>query len=134
MPAGRLLVGVPDAQHGRLVEGPADHLEPDRQAGAVEAAGQGEGREARQVDRDGTWSPIGRPAPSKPQGRARAGRPARLTEMVKMSDRYMVSGSAVFSPRRKAVVGATGVTSASQRASACWKSRRMSVRTCCAFR
>src|SRR5438094_10611900 len=105
MPHGRLLVGVPDAEHGRLVEGPADHLEPD-----------------------------GSPAPSKPQGRARAGRPARLTEMVKMSDRYMVSGSAVFSPRRKAVVGATGVTSASQRASACWKSRRMSVRTCCAFR
>ena len=34
--------------------------------------------------------------------------------MVKMSDRYIVSGSSIFSPILKAVVGATGVTIISQ--------------------
>jgi hypothetical protein len=71
---------------------------------------------------------------SAPQGRASAGRPARFTEIVKMSERYIVTGSAVFSPSRNAVVGETGVTSASQVSNTFWKSIRMRVRTCCALR
>ena len=48
-----------------------------------------------------------------------AGSPARFTEIVKTSERYIESGSAVFSPRRNAVVGAVGVAITSQRANAC---------------
>src|SRR5262245_16238030 len=81
-----------------------------------------------------TCRPMGSPARSTPQGTTSPGSPARFTEMVRMSERYMVSGSSMRSPRRNAVVGATGVTSASQRAKACSKSRRMSVRTRCALR
>ncbi len=61
MPVGRLLVGVRCAQHDLLVERPADDLQADRQAGAVDAARQ----------------------------RRSPGRPARFTEMVKMSERYI---------------------------------------------
>ena len=51
---------------------------------------------------------------SAPHGTDIPGSPARLTEMVKMSDRYILSGSSVFSPSRKAVVGATGAAIRSQ--------------------
>ena len=78
--------------------------------------------------------PIGSPAASKPQGSERPQMPARFTDKVKTSDRYICSGSAAFSPMRKAVVGVVGqaITSTSRNASS--KSWRMSVRTCCALR
>ncbi len=47
-----------------------------------------------------------------------AGVPDRSEGMVKMSDRYMASGSSVFSPSRKAVVGEVGLTSRSKRSKA----------------
>ena len=54
--------------------------------------------------------------------------------MVKMSDKYIVRGSAVFSPSRNATVGATGVAMTSQASKAVRKSCRMRVRTFCALR
>ena len=48
-----------------------------------------------------------------------------------MSDRYIVSGSSIFSPSLNAVAGATGVTITSQLSNARSKSRRISVRTFC---
>ena len=50
-----------------------------------------------------------------------------------MSDRYIVSGSPVFSPRRNAGVGAVGVRSTSAASNAFVKSPRIRVRTFCAF-
>ena len=38
------------------------------------------------------------------------GMPARLQDMVNMSERYMVRGSSVFSPNLKAAVGEVGVS------------------------
>ena len=52
--------------------------------------------------------PIGRPRVSKPTGIERAGIPARLTEIVKMSLKYIDTGSLTFSPSKKAVVGDVG--------------------------
>ncbi len=69
---------------------------------------------------------------ARPQGSDSAGRPARFAGTVKMSARYICSGSPVFSPRRKAGVGVVGVAITSQPAKAASKSRRMSVRTFCA--
>ena len=65
-----------------------------------------------------SWSPIGSPAPSRPHGTLIAGTPARFAGIVKMSDRYMASGSSVFSPIRNAVVGDVGETSTSKRSNA----------------
>ena len=76
---------------------------------------------------------MGRPS-VKPQGMESPGMPARLAGTVKMSARYMASGSAVFSPKRNAVEGVVGVATTSHVSSACSKSRRMSVRTFCARR
>jgi hypothetical protein len=47
-------------------------------------------------------------------GTCMAGSPARLGGSVKMSARYMASGSLVFSPRPNAGVGAVGESTASQ--------------------
>src|SRR5579875_3487726 len=47
VPVGGLLVGVADAEHGRLVECPAGDLQADRQARGAEAAGHGHGGQAR---------------------------------------------------------------------------------------
>ena len=54
--------------------------------------------------------PMGRPPLLMPAGTEMAQVPARFTGMVKMSERYICSGSAVFSPILKAGVGATGVS------------------------
>ena len=52
MPVGRVFVGRGDAGTAALVERPADELQPDRQAVAIEAAGHRHARQAGQVDRD----------------------------------------------------------------------------------
>ena len=65
----------------------------------------------------------------EPHGTDRPGMPARFAGTVKMSARYICSGSAVFSPRRNGGVGVVGVATTSQARKACSKSRRMSVRT-----
>ena len=59
--------------------------------------------------------------------------PERFSAIVKMSDRYICSGS-LFSPNLNATVGVTGVSSTSQLLNASSKSRRISVRTFCARR
>ena len=69
-----------------------------------------------------------------PQGTLMAGRPARFTGIVSRSARYIASGSSACAPLRKAVVGAVGVSSTSTDWKAASKSRRIKVRTCCAFR
>ena len=56
-----------------------------------------------------TWRPMGRFPDVRPQGSDNAGNPARLTLMVKMSLKYMVSGSSVRSPNLNAGVGEVGV-------------------------
>ena len=56
------------------------------------------------------------------------GSPARFTGIVKMSDRYIVSGSSVRSPSANAGVGATGMATTSTRSNAREKSRATSVR------
>ena len=52
------------------------------------------------------WVPTGMPAWSKPLGTDSPGSPAMLTDTVKMSDRYIFSGSARLSPSFGAVAGA----------------------------
>jgi hypothetical protein len=53
---------------------------------------------------------MGNPAWLNPHGNEMAGTPARFTEMVKISDKYIWSGSSLFSPNLNAGVGVTGVT------------------------
>ena len=64
---------------------------------------------------------MGRP-PANPHGTDRPGMPARLAGTVKMSARYIASGSAVFSPKRNAGEGVVGVATTSQDSRACSKS------------
>src|SRR5437870_3824816 len=52
VPGRGLLVGVGDAQQRGLVERAPDVLQPDRQALAVEAAGDRDGRQPRHAGRD----------------------------------------------------------------------------------
>ena len=52
--------------------------------------------------------PMGRPFDVKPQGTDIPGIPARFAEMVKMSDRYIFSGSSRFSPALNAGTGEMG--------------------------
>ncbi len=52
---------------------------------------------------------MGSPPAVKPQGTEIPGIPARLVEIVKMSERYICIGSSVFSPILKAGVGVVGV-------------------------
>jgi hypothetical protein len=54
--------------------------------------------------------------------------------MVRMSERYIWSGSSIFSPNLKGGVGEVGVTMTSQRLNASVKSCRIRVRTLSAFR
>ena len=54
------------------------------------------------------WKPTGKPSGAWPHGMLIAGMPARSAGIVNTSDRYMASGSAVFSPSRNAVVGDVG--------------------------
>ncbi len=79
-------------------------------------------------------SPIGSPQSSYPQGRDSPQMPARFSESVKMSARYMLSGSAARSPMGNAVVGLVGQAITSTSCSAASKSALISVRTCCALR
>ena len=53
------------------------------------------------------------PSDAKPHGTEIPGRPARLTLIVKMSLRYIESGSDAFSPTLNAVVGDVGASIAS---------------------
>src|SRR6266850_5335128 len=80
------------------------------------------------------WQPRGRPDEVKPDGRERAGTPARFAVTVKMSERYIARGSSVFSPRRKAGPGTVGTARTSHDANARSKSRRINARTFCALR
>ena len=63
-----------------------------------------------------------------PQGTLRPQIPERLAAMLKMSARYMWSGSSDFSPRRKAAVGEVGEAITSTSAKARVKSFRIKVR------
>ena len=62
------------------------------------------------------------------------GRPAMLAGKVSTSERYIWTGSAVFSPSLNATVGEVADTMASNSSNARSNSRRMIVRTFCAFR
>ena len=64
----------------------------------------------------------------KPQGKASAQFPARLTGTVKISPRYICNGSSSFSPSLYAGVGDTGVNKASHSLNAAAKSSRISAR------
>ncbi len=57
-------------------------------------------------------NPTGNPW-SKPQGTDMDGSPAMLGGRVQTSLRYIRTGSAVFSPKRKATVGETGAANTS---------------------
>ena len=64
-------------------------------------------------------TPIGSPvAGENPHGTLIAGRPVRLALTVKMSSRYIWSGSLVFSPSLNAGVGVVGVAITSARSNA----------------
>ncbi len=105
VPVGRLLKPVRDVQDPRFREIVALYLQADRQA-----------------------------VPSKPQGIDIAGAPVRLAATVKMSFRYICTGSSAFAPIRNAADGAVGpmITSHfSIRAAEIVGDQR---RTCCAFR
>ena len=76
--------------------------------------------------------PIGNPEFVNPHGTEIPGRPARFTGIVNMSDKYMVKGSASFSPNLNGGVGITGVIIASHCLNASKKSCFISVLTFCA--
>ena len=101
MPGRRLFVSVGDPQEGFLAERFSQELHSDRKFRA--------GREAARMLR--------------PQ------LPARLQEMVKMSERYICIGSSDFSPILNAAVGVVGVRMASTVSKALRKSCRINVRT-----
>src|SRR5438093_890882 len=79
-----------------------------------------------------TWRPTGNPSES-PHGREMPGRPEMFTGRVKMSFRYIASGSFTFAPIANATVGDVGVTSASTSSKTRSYSALISVRTFCAF-
>ncbi len=66
--------------------------------------------------------PIGSPALVNPQGCDSAGMPARFGATVRMSARYICSGSPIRSPNLNAGTGEVGVTIASQLENAAEKS------------
>src|SRR5438067_1888831 len=74
-----------------------------------------------------------RPAASKPQGMESAGSPASGAETVKMSSKYICTGSSTLAPIGKAVVGDVGPMMTSQRSKAWAKSPAISRRTFCAW-
>src|SRR3989338_3912684 len=55
-----------------------------------------------------SWNPTGSPAPVFGPGTEMAGSPARFAGPVKTSERYMETGSSIFSPILKAGVGDVG--------------------------
>jgi hypothetical protein len=71
----------------------------------------------------------------RPIGIEIAGRPARFAVTVKMSDRYMATGSSTFSPALNAGLGVVGVNRRSTpRSNALRKSCAITARICCALR
>jgi len=77
-----------------------------------------------------SWPPIGRPL-MRPIGMEIAGRPARFAVTVKMSERYIATGSLSFSPALNAGVGVVGVNSRSTpRSKTLRKSCAISARIC----
>ena len=82
-----------------------------------------------------SWRPSGRPLASRPAGTVMPGRPAMFTVTVKMSFRYISTGSPPdISPMPKADDGVAGVSTASTPAwKATSKSRLIRVRTFCAL-
>src|SRR3989338_4570287 len=74
-------------------------------------------------------TPIGRPDAVNPQGTESAGTPAKLAGIVKISERYIASGSVSFSPILKGGVGVVGDKIKSAFSKAVLKSWRISVRT-----
>src|ERR1700759_3528651 len=62
-----------------------------------------------------------------PHGKLKPQIPARLQEIVKISDKYICNGSSDFSPILNAAVGVVGVTMASTCSNAFRKSLRISV-------
>ena len=80
-----------------------------------------------------TCMPTGIPS-EKPTGMDIPGSPARLTAMVYMSDRYMAIGSALFSPKRKAVDGDVGPMITSTSVNARLKSSLINRLIFCALR
>src|SRR5262245_14621731 len=81
-----------------------------------------------------SWSPSGVPSEDSPAGTLMPGRPAIFTVTVKMSLRYISSGSPDFSPSAKAGPGVVGVRIASTVSNAVSKSHLIKVRTFCALR
>src|SRR5579864_533950 len=77
-------------------------------------------------------NPTGRPS-ERPHGMFSPGSPAMHEGMVRRSDAYIASGSAVRPPSSKATVGDVGVTSTSKRSNASACSRAITVRTFCAW-
>src|SRR5881397_1894763 len=77
-----------------------------------------------------SWPPIGRPL-MLPIGMEIAGRHARFAVTVKMSERYIATGSLSFSPALNAGVGVVGVNSRSTpRSKTLRKSCAISARIC----
>ena len=64
-----------------------------------------------------------------PQGWLIPGRPARLHGIVRMSERYMLIGSSIRSPKRNAGVGVVADNMTSTDLKASLNSRQMTVRT-----
>jgi len=102
---GCLLETVGDLEQARLVEMVRLQLQADRQ-----------------------------PFLEKPPGIEIAGVPVRLPAIVKMSLRYICTGSSAFDPSSKAARGRVGPSMTSQRENARWKSSAIRRRTCWALR
>ena len=77
-----------------------------------------------------TWKPIGSPSSDRPAGTDTPGMPAMLAGRVSTSDKYIWSGSDVFSPSLNATVGEVAETMASNFSNSLSNSRLMMVRTC----
>ena len=73
------------------------------------------------------------PSEDSPAGTEMPGSPAMFTVTVKMSLRYICTGSPLTSPMPKAGPGVVGVSSTSTFSKASSKSRLMRVRTFCAL-
>jgi hypothetical protein len=95
VPLRAALIGVRDAKDRRLVEHLADELDAKRQV-AREPARHADARESGQV-----------------------GSPARLALTVKMSFKYICSGSSIFSPSAHGGTGLVGIATTSTRSNAC---------------
>ena len=105
---GRALTRVPPPRPGDR----GKRERPSSPSRARRRGRRGTPRPRRSGGRGSGATAAGRRPPA-PEGTAVAGTPARFAGVVKMSERYMASGSSTFSPSRKAADGAVGVTSRS---------------------